>query len=416
MSKKKAELYVHIPFCKKKCEYCDFLSAVPHDFSETERYIAALLAEAEEKSADLFRYEITSVFFGGGTPSILTAGQLDRMLAGVLGFFQLTADAEITMECNPGTVDQEKLDVMYRNGVNRISFGLQSCHENELKLLGRIHNWNDFLKSYYGARAAGIENINVDLMYGLPNQSLADWKDTLFQTASLDPEHISAYNLMIEEGTPFYDRYAEDERKKEVGDEPMELPSEETDNLMSLRTEEILAGYGYHRYEFSNYSKPNKECRHNIGYWTGVEYLGLGLGASSYMKEHQPADEIQMIRLHPEVQKPDERSESERDEFWRFSNTRDLESYLKGNFRAAREVKLSLENQMEEFVFLGLRMTEGISKSEFQKRFGICYDTVYQEVTDRLQQHKLLAVDADRVALTTEGINISNRVLSEFLL
>ncbi len=398
---KQAELYLHIPFCVRKCEYCDFLSAAPKDFAETEAYLSALLHEAEEKAEDLADYEIISIFIGGGTPSILRPRQIQRLMEGLYRWYRIREDAEITMECNPGTVDREKLKIMKASGINRISFGLQSCSREELQLLGRIHTFEEFLDGYQTARQTGFTNINVDLMFGLPNQSLKTYKDTLQKVIALEPEHISAYGLIIEEGTPFYQRYEEDERARQRGEEPRELPSEETERLMYLRTAEILRHAGYQRYEISNYAKKGMECRHNMGYWTGVEYLGLGLGASSMMKVH-------LRHRSGELTRPDP--------VWRFRTNSDLSSYIKGDFHAESETALSLKEQMEEYAFLGLRLTKGISKAEFGKRFHRPFDSVYRDTVRKAQKEGLLAEEGDRVRLTPAGIDISNYVLSQFLL
>ena len=398
---KQAELYLHIPFCVRKCEYCDFLSAAPKDFAETEAYLSALLHEAEEKAEDLADYEIISIFIGGGTPSILRPRQIQRLMEGLYRWYRIREDAEITMECNPGTVDREKLKIMKASGNNRISFGLQSCSREELQLLGRIHTFEEFLDGYQTARQTGFSNINVDLMFGLPNQSLKTYKDTLQKVIALEPEHISAYGLIIEEGTPFYQRYEEDERARQRGEEPRELPSEETERLMYLRTAEILRHAGYQRYEISNYAKKGMECRHNMGYWTGVEYLGLGLGASSMMKVHLRYRSGELTRPDP---------------VWRFRTNSDLSSYIKGDFHAESETALSLKEQMEEYAFLGLRLTKGISKAEFGKRFHRPFDSVYRDTVRKAQKEGLLAEEGDRVRLTPAGIDISNYVLSQFLL
>lgn len=398
---KQAELYLHIPFCVRKCEYCDFLSAAPKDFAETEAYLSALLHEAEEKAEDLADYEIISIFIGGGTPSILRPRQIQRLMEGLYRWYRIREDAEITMECNPGTVDREKLKIMKASGINRISFGLQSCSREELQLLGRIHTFEEFLDGYQTARQTGFSNINVDLMFGLPNQSLKTYKDTLQKVIALEPEHISAYGLIIEEGTPFYQRYEEDERARQRGEEPRELPSEETERLMYLRTAEILRHAGYQRYEISNYAKKGMECRHNMGYWTGVEYLGLGLGASSMMKVHLRYRSGELTRPDP---------------VWRFRTNSDLSSYIKGDFHAESETALSLKEQMEEYAFLGLRLTKGISKAEFGKRFHRPFDSVYRDTVRKAQKEGLLAEEGDRVRLTPAGIDISNYVLSQFLL
>ena len=302
----------------------------------------------------------------------------------------------------------DKLESYLQSGINRLSLGLQSADDQELRYLGRIHTYDEFLKSYQRARQAGFTNINVDLMSALPGQDVHSWKTTLRKVMMLKPEHISAYSLIIEEGTPFYERFgkaaAEDaagapKADKEAdaarasswrGDLP-DLPDEETDREIYHLTKEMMAAQGYERYEISNYARPGFECRHNIGYWTGVEYLGLGLGASSYTFGH------------------------------RYHNTGDLEEYLSLNLyeggAAARDItELSLEDRMEEFMFLGLRMMRGVSGSEFLERFGHNLWNVYGDVLPKLQEQGLIEMEAPCVRLTELGVDVSNAVLAEFLL
>ena len=259
--KKELELYIHIPFCVRKCAYCDFLSG-PADYEAQKSYKEALIREIEnvESFADS---EVSSIFIGGGTPSVFSEQWMAEVLEKVYTHFNVRQDAEISIEANPGTVDLGKLAVYRRAGINRISFGCQSGDNRELKLLGRIHTWEEFLESFSMAREAGFSNINVDLMSGLPGQSLASWEDSLYKTAQLKPEHISAYSLIIEEGTPF-------------ASQKLELPDEEEERNMYERTREILENWGYHQYEISNYARPGRECRHNLGYWRaeGVSWSG----------------------------------------------------------------------------------------------------------------------------------------------
>ena len=288
MTKKPLELYIHIPFCVKKCAYCDFLSG-PSTLEVREAYVNCLIEEichckhagvrdSDNKWApcDPENYEVVSAFFGGGTPSILKPDQIRRIMTALKEVFCWNSDAEVTIEANPGTVDEEKLRNYLDCGINRISFGLQSADNEELRKLGRIHTWEEFLESFRLAREAGFSNLNVDLMSALPGQTVESWMDTLKKTADLDPEHISAYSLIIEEGTPFFEAYG-DGRGDGI------LPDEDAEREMYHRTREFLKDRGYERYEISNYARTGRECRHNVGYWTGVSYLGLGLGASSYV-------------------------------------------------------------------------------------------------------------------------------------
>lgn len=375
------ELYIHIPFCVRKCAYCDFLS-FPAEREERRAYADALAREirtAEEGGI------VPTIFFGGGTPSLLSGETILRIMDEIQNKFRVEKDAEITLEANPGTLTEEKLAAWKKAGINRLSLGLQSAVNEELRLLGRIHTWEDFQKSYSMARDAGFENINIDLMSALPGQSSRTWRETLQKVVALNPEHLSAYSLIIEEGTPFYDRYAEDVRKREKGLACSLLPSEEEERQMYDDTERILKEAGYHRYEISNYAKEGYECRHNCGYWRRVNYRGFGLGASSLI------DEV------------------------RFRNTSEIRQYLNGHAGREEEEVLSVQAQMEEFLFLGLRLMQGVSIKEFEKKFSCSFEKVYGEVTGKLVKEGLLVKSDEWVRLTSKGIDISNYVFSEFL-
>ncbi|WP_462415688.1 radical SAM family heme chaperone HemW [Eubacterium ramulus] len=409
---KELELYLHIPFCERKCAYCDFLSA-PADLPVRISYIKKLQEEIAYYGAQYGEYQVSSIFFGGGTPTILEGYQLAAILETVKEHFNITTDAEITVECNPGTLTAGKAEKLVQAGFNRLSMGLQSADDRELQLLGRIHNFAQFLESYDLARKAGFRNINVDLMSALPGQTLKSWQDTLQKVTALRPEHISAYSLIIEEGTPFYERFAEDERIREEGGHPRLLPEEDVERQMYELTETFLQIKGYERYEISNYAKPGYECRHNCGYWTRKDYLGLGLGASSLV-EHQ-----------------------------RFQNTSDLKTYLEQEYspqcegqheHIAETIQLQEEtgltqtghhihietldkkSEMEEFMFLGLRLMAGISRQQFEKKFQVTLNSVYGEVLRKLKGEQLIEEVAGYVRLTEHGIDVSNYVLAEFLL
>ena len=382
---KQMEIYLHIPFCVKKCAYCDFLS-MPAESDVRGAYIEKLKSEIRLRGPACRDWEVVSVFIGGGTPSILYGRQIEDVMRSVREYFNLRPDAEITVECNPGTLTEDKLESYRRAGVNRLSIGLQSASEKELKLLGRIHTYADFLESYECARNCGFSNINVDLMSGLPGQSTRSWEQTLRKVAMLKPEHISAYSLIIEEGTPFYGIYGYDDETRKKGEKPLFLPSEEDEREMYHFTRDFLAGKGYARYEISNYAKPGRECIHNIGYWTRREYLGMGLGAASLMNNR------------------------------RFSNERNLEAYMKGNFDSVDVEKLSNEDQMEEFMFLGLRMTGGIRKSDFLKNFFLPISYVYGDVIQKLEKEGLLEENAERIWMTERGTDLGNYVFAAFML
>lgn len=381
---KELELYLHIPFCVKKCNYCDFLSA-PAGEETRAAYVDALLEEIRgfDEPED---YEVVTVFFGGGTPSILPGQAIFRIMEALREKFSFRKGAEITLEANPGTVDKEKLSFYKKAGINRLSFGLQSADAEELEKLGRIHTWEKFLESFQLAREAGFSNINVDLMSALPGQTKESWEKTLRQVLALQPEHISAYSLIIEEGTPFYQLYEKDVERRDAGEEPELIPSEEEERAMYEATGRILKEQGYLHYEISNYAKPGCECRHNLGYWQRRDYLGFGLGASTL--------------LNPV----------------RYKNTEDLEAYLGGDFSKKEFFVLTKDNQIEETMFLGLRVLEGVSKEQFREQFSCELRVVYRKELEKLEKEGLLEEEGDFVRLTSRGIDLSNPVLAEFLL
>ncbi|MEG0963358.1 MAG: radical SAM family heme chaperone HemW [Lachnospiraceae bacterium] len=379
------ELYLHIPFCMKKCNYCDFLSA-PLEDSVRELYTKNLIKEIEQKSEDYRDFLISTIFIGGGTPSILEGIQINQIMEKIYRCFQVVKDAEITIECNPGTITADKLSAYRYSGINRISMGLQSTKNQELKHLGRIHTYQEFLENYDLVRKAGFHNVNLDIMSALPNQTLDDWEDTLKEVVKLRPEHISAYSLIIEEGTPFYQLYAEEEQRRERGEEPQFLPSEETERAMYQLTKEFLKEKGYWQYEISNYAQKNKECNHNIGYWTRENYLGLGLGSASLIEN------------------------------LRFSNTTNLSDYLAGDWAPKNMEQITRKLQMEEFMFLGLRLMQGVSRRKFKETFQVEIEAVYGVILQNMFQKELLNQTEGNIYLTTEGIALSNYVMSEFLM
>lgn len=385
MADKSLELYVHIPFCVRKCEYCDFLSA-PAGADTQQEYVRNLLLEIEQKGVRCTDYEVTTIFFGGGTPSILKAGWIADILDAIHRNFKVRKDAEITIECNPGTLTFEKLSIYKSAGINRISVGLQSASDAELRELGRIHTYEDFFKSYDLIRKKGFSNVNIDLMAALPGQTLKSYEQTLRRVLALKPEHISAYSLIIEEGTPFYEKYEADELLREKGEKPQMLPSEETERLMYERTKELLLAHGYERYEISNYARRGYACRHNIGYWRRENYLGFGLGSASLLENE------------------------------RFHNTTDLTDYLGGDYLAYEQEKLDKKSQMEEFMFLGLRMTDGISTECFRQTFGLTVELVYGPVLEQQIADQLLRKEDGRIFLTERGLDVSNYVMAQFLL
>ena len=385
MKKRNLELYLHIPFCVRKCNYCDFFSASGTE-EEQAAYVSALIQEIQSYQELSGEYEVQTIFLGGGTPSLLTPEQIEKIFTTIYHIFSVNENAEITMEMNPGTVDIEKLRAMKAAGVNRLSIGLQSAQNEELKMLGRIHTYEEFLETWRLTEQAGFKNRNIDLMSALPGQTIESYEDTLSKVLALEPEHISAYSLILEEGTVFYDWY----EKGKLDRGAWKLPSEEEEYAMGELTIQRLAEAGMHRYEISNYAKPGKECRHNLGYWDRVEYLGIGAGSSSLIKGE------------------------------RFDHIRDRKAYIEkirngGSILIDREI-LSVESQMEEFMYLGLRKIEGVSRTGFQNYFGKNVDDVYGKILDKLEEEQLLEFSGDRIRLTHRGMDVSNCVLAEFLL
>ena len=381
--KKGLGVYVHVPFCIRKCKYCDFLSAPASD-EVMEQYVQGILVQMESfAKTDGFQkndYEVLTVFFGGGTPSILSVHQIELILTQIRRSFFCRKDMEVTLEANPGTLTREKLRGFYQTGVNRLSLGLQSTDNQMLKVLGRIHTYETFLENYQMAGEAGFQNINIDLMSGLPGQTLKQWEESLKKVCRLDPRHISAYSLIIEPGTVFYEMY---DKHREA------LPDEETERKMYERTKEILDGYGYRRYEISNYSKPGFACRHNEGYWKREDYVGFGTGAASLLMDT------------------------------RYSQRQELSYFLEDpdwTENIAQQEKLSDIARMEETMFLGLRRMEGVSREYFLEQFGKNMEEVYGDVIKKYRKLGLLKEENGKIALTEEGISVSNIIFSDFLI
>lgn len=373
------ELYIHIPFCVRKCNYCDFLS-FPETESGIAQYCHALKEEIKRTGDQAEGIGVRSVFIGGGTPSILEAEQITEIMTCIRNNFSIEKNAEITIESNPGTLNAEKLNCYHELGINRLSIGLQSTDDDCLRRLGRIHTFQEFEKNYEQARKSGFQNINIDLMSGLPGQSLRGYEDTLNRVTELKPEHISSYSLIIEEGTPFY-------KSDSV---LQQLPDEDTERKMYERTKEILAQQGYERYEISNYARQGRECIHNLGYWEQVPYLGMGLGASSFYNGA------------------------------RFSNERNFRKYLSTPYLPFEHredyVQVSREEQMEDTMIFGLRKMKGISVSEFEREFGTPIWEMYGSVIERYSNLGLLIQEGDVLRLTDAGIDVSNRIFEDFIL
>ena len=383
---KRLGIYVHIPFCARKCNYCDFYSLASNE-DEKKNYIEALKREIKETSKKISsEYEIYTIYFGGGTPSIIKADYIKEVLDLIKSCFRLYKDdfyPEITIECNPKTVDMEKLFIYKEAGINRISLGLQSVSDNELKLLGRIHSYEDFLESYEMVGKSGFTNVNIDLMSGLPNQKIETYEKSLNEVIRLNPSHISSYSLIIEEGTPFFKKYAEDAPFYK------DLPSEDTDRKMYELTASKLSKAGYERYEISNYAKTGYYSRHNTSYWDRVPYLGFGVGASSFFNDK------------------------------RYNNKPNLKEYIKySNTENLREnvTKLTKNDAMSEFMFLGLRKTTGINKKEFEQEFTTAVEEVFGKFIKKHIKNKLLIDEGEFLKLSDRGLDLSNYVISDFLL
>ena len=372
--KQEISLYIHIPFCVRKCLYCDFPSFSGMD-GMFEDYVRRLCREMDEAAPSFYGVGVKSVFFGGGTPSILPPALMGRIMDKIMSAYDVNSDAEISMEANPGTLDAAKLREYKSMYFNRLSMGLQAWQDRLLERLGRIHSVGEFEDNFLQARDAGFKNINVDLMFSLPGQTMDDWQETLEKVIRLDPEHISAYSLIIEEGTPFFDMY----EKGQITE-----TDEDTDRRMYYLAKEMLSDKGFRQYEISNFAKEGFECRHNITYWRTEEYRGFGLGAHSYV------------------------------DGTRFHNSADMKEYMAGGGRLDME-KLTPEEMQEEFMFMGLRMNEGISKEEFLKRFKTDITSVYGQEISELISEGLLTENKGRISLTDRGIDVSNQVFEKFI-
>ncbi len=372
----KVALYIHIPFCKNKCFYCDFAS-----FSGNEGYMLdyakALSKEINNISSETV---IKTIFIGGGTPTYLSLEGF-KIIKESIDKLNIHKDVEFTVEGNPGTFTKEKLEFLKNMGVNRLSIGLQAWQNSLLKTLGRIHTIEEFKESYLMARQLGFNNINIDLMFGLPNQSLKMWAETLEEVASLDPEHLSCYSLIIEEETPFFNL---NKNKK------LNLPNEDVERQMYSTTLKTLSKYGYSQYEISNFCKEGKECKHNLVYWDLNPYIGCGVAAHSYI------DNI------------------------RYSNAENIKDYIermnKYNSPLVYKNENTLEENVEEFMFLGLRKIHGIKKEEFEKRFSQNIHSIYGEVINKYKYLNMLCETEERIFLNERGIEVSNIIMSEFLL
>ncbi|MBC6696015.1 oxygen-independent coproporphyrinogen III oxidase [Terrisporobacter mayombei] len=372
-------LYIHIPFCVSKCKYCDF-NSYKLDLEEKKKYLKSLEKEMSFYKNEIKEKEIDTIFIGGGTPSILRDDEIKILFDNIKTNFKIKKNAEITMECNPGTLTLSKLKIMKDCGVNRLSIGLQAVQNHHLEYIGRIHTFEEFEKNYFQAKEVGFENINIDLMYALPNQNEEDWKETLEKIVELNPAHISAYSLILEENTELFDMYNRNEFK---------LLDEDTDIVMYEYTINYLKSHGYNQYEISNYAKEGYECNHNILYWKCENYVGIGASASGFLSGT------------------------------RYNNVSSLSEYekmiLEGKKPIDWEEKLSIKDEIEESIFLGLRMNEGIKFKDFKIKYDLDFIEKYKNEIEKLEKLNLIDVNELGMRLTQKGREISNSVFVEFM-
>lgn len=372
-------LYIHIPFCVSKCKYCDF-NSYKLDLEEKKKYLKLLEKEMSFYKNEIEEKEIDTIFIGGGTPSILRDNEIEILFDNIKTNFKIKKNAEITMECNPGTLTLSKLKIMKDCGVNRLSIGLQAVQNHHLEYIGRIHTFEEFEKNYFQAKEVGFENINIDLMYALPNQNEEDWKETLGKIVELNPAHISAYSLILEENTELFDMYNRNEFK---------LLDEDIDIVMYEYTINYLKSHGYNQYEISNYAKEGYECNHNILYWKCENYVGIGASASGFLNGT------------------------------RYNNVSSLSEYekmiLKGKKPIDWEEKLSIKDEIEESIFLGLRMNEGIKFKDFKIKYDLDFIEKYKNEIKKLKKLNLIDVNELGMRLTQKGREISNSVFVEFI-
>ncbi len=369
--KKSLGVYIHIPFCMQKCNYCDFCSFPKSDAKLISAYAEELCRRISYFSKKAVEYSVDTVYFGGGTPTLLSMNDFTAVMSEIKRGFSLSDDAEITAECNPATVDLEYLAALRSLGINRLSIGLQSVHENELRALGRIHSFEDLCNTFRDARNAGFDNISVDLMYGIPYQTPESFRESITVLASLRPEHISAYGLKIEKGTLFY-----------ISRDSLPLPDEDAECEMYLSMTDILSSYGYSKYEISNFSLKGRESRHNLRYWQGLEYVGFGVAAHSYFGGE------------------------------RFGNSRDLTAFLAGESIECEREHLSDSEHLWEYVILSLRLSEGLELSEFKARTGMDFFDYYKRA-EQLIDEGLMRRSDGRIAFTDRGFLVSNSILSD---
>ena len=377
--KKFCSIYVHVPFCKSKCYYCDFNSYAGYS-GYIDLYFECLKKEIERLKNKLNGYTIKTIFIGGGTPSYVDASNIYNVLTSLYDNFDIAKDAEITIEANPGTLNYEKLSIYKKANINRLSIGLQSTNDYVLKKLGRIHTYKDFLDNFHLARKVGFTNISVDLMFGIPFQSYDDWKNSLRDVVKLSPEHLSCYSLTIEQNTVFGDMYKR-------GD--ISYLDDELDRKMYHYAIDFLEEYSYNQYEISNFSKDGFYSRHNRVYCDSEFYLGFGAGAHSYFEDI------------------------------RYNNVEGIEDYIKGirdiGYVIENEEKISYKRKMSDYIILKLRLLEGVNKLEFKKVFDLDFDSLYSTRIEKLLKDGFVTSDNTVVRLTKRGLDFANLVFMEFL-
>ena len=380
MTEKTLGLYFHFPFCVSKCPYCDFYSET-NSVSAAKKYTESLILHMEDYSKSAALYDVDTVFFGGGTPTAIPISCLIEVIYGIRDNFSLRSDAEFTVEVNPATVKASGFRKLRRAGVNRISFGLQSANADELKSLGRIHTFEDFVNSFKAARKAGFKNINADLMYGIPGQTKESLLNSLEKLCELGPEHISLYGLRIEDGTPF----------GKVKDK-LPLPDEDTEWEMYCEAIDFLAKKGYMQYEISNFSKPGKQCLHNLKYWNCEPYLGFGPGAHSYFEGR------------------------------RFAYRRDTDAYIKNlEYRGSvadilsEDYYIKPSERLGEYVMLRMRLSEGIDVDEFATIFGVSFEKLFEKFLPIYLKNGFIIKDGRNYFFSAKGMFVSNYILSAML-
>lgn len=408
------ELYIHIPFCKQKCFYCDFLSFAGKE-AQMSLYVEQLKREIRQMSCFAKNKEVSSVFIGGGTPSILEEHFIEEIMEEVFCNYKVKQEAEITLEANPKTLTKEKLLVYLKSGISRLSMGLQSSDNEMLKKIGRIHTYEDFLSNYDLARECGFFNINIDYMSGLPGQSLSSYDASLDKVLRLEPEHISAYALIIEENTPFYMKYNSDIISREKGENTTFLPDEETEYKMTKLTEEMLKENKYVHYEISNFAKKGYECKHNIGYWERKDYLGFGLGASSCYENIRFSNTNQMKDYLEINFEQDFFGEEKKNQLRKDKDNQKILSDTFTNMKKTQIQCLTIEEQMEEYMFLGLRLVKGVSKKVFKAQFGVDIWDVYGKSLKKMLSEEMLEETNTHIVPTKRGIELNNYLASMFI-